>query len=459
MIDKFGRSLTGTVSKNTGVTKSYIKTNYIESNIEEDIDMKNTFKIKNLPNPTLPQDPATKIYVDNEINNDTIVRTNKNNDSNGNRITGCESIYVERDPIYDLELTPKRYVTTLVEEGTIARINRDNNFQGVVSLNVDTTKKFDDYAIGNVIPKYTIDEFVSTNIDEFSLLRLHPDEKLNTNVQDFITFESNLTTPKTIVNVPLNKNLVRSDGDIDFNNHSLTNVSDPINDNDVTNKKYVDSKFANDAVQQDDLTVLTSSSNIIALLLDTLDGLISFKIATKEYVDLKFAKPNSIFINFTNNSGSDLWPGFVLEVAAGMTDITGFFKSSNTTTSSSGTGPTISPPIGDYYAFIEASNPNNGAGKYGIATYTQFENIQRIKFWYHRSGSAMCRFRLQFLSATDEWIDQVVLESQNQLSEDWVLLEETFSDYNKGIRFYFDEIGGFESDMAISDIEMELLSA
>ena len=47
----------------------------------------------------------------------------------------------------------------------------------------------------------------------------------------------------------------------------------------------------------------------------------------------------------------------------------------------------------------------------------------------------MCRFRLQFLSATDEWIDQVVLESQNQLSEDWVLLEETFSEYNKGIRF------------------------
>ena len=33
------------------VKKSYLKTNYIEANLEEDIDMKNQFYIKNLPNP------------------------------------------------------------------------------------------------------------------------------------------------------------------------------------------------------------------------------------------------------------------------------------------------------------------------------------------------------------------------------------------------------------------------
>ena len=31
------------------VKKSYLKTNYIETNMEEDIDMKNQFYIKNLP--------------------------------------------------------------------------------------------------------------------------------------------------------------------------------------------------------------------------------------------------------------------------------------------------------------------------------------------------------------------------------------------------------------------------
>ena len=62
MTDKFGRALYSKSSNNnTGVSKSYVRANYIESNIEEDIDLKNQFKIKNLPNPINLQDPATKI--------------------------------------------------------------------------------------------------------------------------------------------------------------------------------------------------------------------------------------------------------------------------------------------------------------------------------------------------------------------------------------------------------------
>ena len=33
------------------VQKPYLRTKYIESNIEEDIDLKNLFRIKNLPDP------------------------------------------------------------------------------------------------------------------------------------------------------------------------------------------------------------------------------------------------------------------------------------------------------------------------------------------------------------------------------------------------------------------------
>ena len=33
------------------VQKPYLRTNYIESNIEEDIDLKNQYRIKNLPDP------------------------------------------------------------------------------------------------------------------------------------------------------------------------------------------------------------------------------------------------------------------------------------------------------------------------------------------------------------------------------------------------------------------------
>ena len=59
--------------------------------------------------------------------------------------------------------------------------------------------------------------------------------------------ESNLTTPKTILYIPLNTNLVRRDRDNDFDNHSLYNVSSlsvtsqAVNDNELVSKAYVDS--------------------------------------------------------------------------------------------------------------------------------------------------------------------------------------------------------------------------
>ena len=44
--------------------KSYFRTNDIESNIEEDIYLKNQFGIKNLPDPMSIREPASKLYVD-----------------------------------------------------------------------------------------------------------------------------------------------------------------------------------------------------------------------------------------------------------------------------------------------------------------------------------------------------------------------------------------------------------
>ena len=49
------------------VQKPYLRTNYIESNIEEDINLKNQFRIKNLPDPTNIQDACNKNYIDNAI--------------------------------------------------------------------------------------------------------------------------------------------------------------------------------------------------------------------------------------------------------------------------------------------------------------------------------------------------------------------------------------------------------
>ena len=528
MTDKFGRAISGSsTSTNTGVTKSYVRANYIESSMEEDIDMKNQFKIKNLPNPTNLQDPATKHYVDSktnnlvsisELDNNSIVRNNKNNNFNGNTITGLESVYVNRDPNFPLELSTKQYT--------------------------------DD------------------SIDEQSILRLHKDEKLQLAGKDFITLESNLTTPKTILYIPLNTNLVRRDRDNEFDNHSLYNVSSisvtsqavndnelvskayvdsfhqenertrrdvglefydeandlvknnqnndfnnneitnvksiqinddpvslqdatnkiyvdttidefsivrnnqdndlnnnqltniksieindaPINDNHVATKQYVDSKSG--GLKQDPNITLLSSSDLIPILINTMIGEVSFPIATKKYVDKRVFYELQIMTKFTNNNGAVLWTNWDLEISSGMNSLTGFFKSSNSRTGSSGTGPDFLPPIGEYYAYIETSSPNYGPDRYAIAKYSYHANITRIKFWYHKLGVNMCRFRLQYETLDYQWVDKVIFPAKEQTSG-WVFLEETFSEDNRGIRFYFDEISSYESDMAFSDITID----
>ena len=48
--------------------KPYLRFNYIESNLEEDIVLKNQYRIKNLPDPISIREAASKNYVDNLFN-------------------------------------------------------------------------------------------------------------------------------------------------------------------------------------------------------------------------------------------------------------------------------------------------------------------------------------------------------------------------------------------------------
>ena len=51
------------------VQKPYLRTNYIEASIEEDINMKTQYRNKNLPDPISIREAASKIYVDSLFNN------------------------------------------------------------------------------------------------------------------------------------------------------------------------------------------------------------------------------------------------------------------------------------------------------------------------------------------------------------------------------------------------------
>ena len=64
------------------VQKTYLRHNYIEANIEEDIDLKNQFRIKNLPDPISVREAASKNYVDNLFNDPSVLKNTEHIDLN-----------------------------------------------------------------------------------------------------------------------------------------------------------------------------------------------------------------------------------------------------------------------------------------------------------------------------------------------------------------------------------------
>ena len=60
------------------VQNSYLRSNYIETDLDHDINFKNQYRIRNLPEPTSDEDAVNKIYNDSKITD--IIKRNIQND-------------------------------------------------------------------------------------------------------------------------------------------------------------------------------------------------------------------------------------------------------------------------------------------------------------------------------------------------------------------------------------------
>ena len=81
-INVFGNSSNNSDSKidtSRFVQKSYLRSKYIETDIDHDINLKNQYRIINLPNPVNDKDIVNKIYIDNKTA-DIIKRNTQNDD-------------------------------------------------------------------------------------------------------------------------------------------------------------------------------------------------------------------------------------------------------------------------------------------------------------------------------------------------------------------------------------------
>ena len=118
-INVFGNSSNNSDNKTDTslfVQKPYLRHNYIEANIEEDIDLKNQFRIKNLPDPISIREAASKNYVDNSIDESSLVINNKDNDFGNYKLTNLNSITLNKQAENDNEVITKAYVDQFHQE-------------------------------------------------------------------------------------------------------------------------------------------------------------------------------------------------------------------------------------------------------------------------------------------------------------------------------------------------------
>ena len=137
VINVFGNSNSNNSDNKTDtslfVQKPYLRANYVESNIEEDIDLKNHFRIKNLPDPISIREAASKKYVDSRFNDPRFIRNNAHVDFNDKNLDNVRFVKVNSLPAVSEHLTPKLYVDDAIrnsiDESSLLRFDPDDKIK------------------------------------------------------------------------------------------------------------------------------------------------------------------------------------------------------------------------------------------------------------------------------------------------------------------------------------------
>ena len=112
------------------VQKLYLRCNFIEANIEKDIDLKNQYRIKILPDPISIREATSKNYIDKKFNDPSIMKNTTHVDFNDKNLNNVQSIKVNSFPTFEEHLTPKYYVdqaiSNIVDE-SLLRLDPDEN--------------------------------------------------------------------------------------------------------------------------------------------------------------------------------------------------------------------------------------------------------------------------------------------------------------------------------------------
>ena len=369
-INVFGNSNSNDNSKidtSLCVQKPYLRHNYIEANIEEDIDLKNQYRIKNLIDPINLQDACNKNYIDNIFKNDI--------DFNDVKLENIKFVKVNYAPAHPNHLTPKVYVDASINESSLVRNNQDNDFNNNNLTNINSitlnTQAVND---NQVITKAYVDQFHQEN------------ERSRRDLGIDFYDESG--------------DIVKNNQDKDLNDKKLTNINsitinnNPTDDNHVSNKKYIDNEL---------------DKNTIVRFNQTLQNYLKVSVGNDTYNLTKYNKIQltDTTIIKTGNSGGYLLPSWRIfcNDINNNGKISNFIRSAKTNSPTGDSGATNLPPIGNAFMYIETSSNNHGHERVFVS-WERTDNIQitNITFYYNRfstltndSLKSMGRFRIQLL--------------------------------------------------------------
>ena len=381
-INVFGNSLNNSVNKidtSLFVQKPYLRATYIESSIEEDIDLKNQYRIKNLTNPISITETVSKQYVDNLFNDPSIIKNSAHIDLNDRNITNARFIQVNQLPQINSHLTAKLYVDSEIDQTSVVRNKKDNDFGNYNLTNINTITLNKQAENDNeVITKAYVDQFHQDNERSRRDLGI-----------DFYNESSDL---------------VKNSQDNDFNNNKLTNINSitinntPTENNHVTNKKYID-----DQLDKNTIVILNDNSN---------DRYLKVNINILNYnlqIYNKIILTDTTIMKFPNN-GDSLLPNWRLYCndRNNNGNINNFLQSTQTNSPTGNSGATIRPPIGDSFMYIETSSNNFGQNVFCSWERIDIIQISNITFYYNQFSiqgdfRAMGRFGIQILSKNNVW--------------------------------------------------------
>ena len=415
------------------VQKPYLRTNYIEANIEENIDLKNQYEIKNLPDPTDIQDACSKNYVDILFNDPSIVKNTEHIDLNDRNITNVRFLQVNQWPQIDSHLTPKLYVDTEIDQSSLVRNNQDNDFNNNNLININSitlnTQAVND---NEVITKAFVDQFHQEN------------ERSRRNLGIDFYNESN--------------DLVKNNQDNNLNDRKLTNIDsitvnrNPTSDNELSNKKHIDDEL---------------DKNTILRFNQTLENYLKVSVGNDTY---NLTKYNEISITDVTeikfpNIGSDLLQKWNIKCnnKYNVSKIGDFIKSTKRNSPTGDSGSMTLPPIGNSFMYIETSSNNHNHERVFVSwERTDIIQISNKTFYYNRfsiltnnSKKSMGRFRIQLLLDDNTWSTQYSIAKNTQYSTsstEWTLLNLDFTVENYGIKLIYDQIDTPHADMCFSNI-------